>query len=232
MKEAFKTIVGGRSANSSLSGSFPRGIEILLKKAAVDQDFEEVLLRSPDEAAQLISLELEASEKNILAHTPKNALQAMIRHTHVHRGQVQAFRTMSASLMLAALVAMSSVSCDSTGSDIKNDGGSAPFDVPQVQDGIRVSTARMQTIQAALEQYKEDHDGEYLSTTEWEDSNNPLKEYVNTVELYDAWNSRFHYEGAEQDGHLSNYRLESYGPDGVDSDDDIPCPIEPEKHSW
>jgi hypothetical protein len=222
MKEAFKTIVGGRSANSSISGSFPRGIEILLKKAAVDQDFEEVLLRSPDEAAQLISLELEASEKNILAHTP-----------HVHRSQMRAFKTMSASLMLAALVAMSSINCnDIVGNDTKEVGGAAPFDVVNDDEGIAISTGRMQVIQTALEQYKDDHAGEYVSTTEWEDPNNPLKEYVNIIELYDAWNSLFHYEGVEQDGHLSNYRLESYGPDRVDSDDDIPCPIEPEKHCW
>ncbi len=71
MRDAFKTIVGGRSADSLPAGNSRRGIEILLKKASVDEDFARVLLESPEDAARLISLELQESERRILANTPE-----------------------------------------------------------------------------------------------------------------------------------------------------------------
>ena len=44
MRDAFKTIVGGRSTDNLPAGNSRRGIEILLKKASVDEDFAKVLV--------------------------------------------------------------------------------------------------------------------------------------------------------------------------------------------
>ena len=52
------TIVGGRPPGSGHPvGQIPRGIEVLLKKAAVDGKFRELLLRAPSQAAETIGLE-------------------------------------------------------------------------------------------------------------------------------------------------------------------------------
>ena len=225
MRDAFKTIVGGRSADNRPAGNSPRGIEILLKKASVDEDFAKVLLESPEEAARLISLDLQDSERRILLNTPRGTLQTMIRHTTVKRHQLSAFKTLSASLMLAAILAIGSTACDCDNSGQQTLGITA-YDAPtSVQ-------AKMAALQEALEAYKADHNLSYPTTPEWNSSNNPLKQYVNTNELYDPWNNAFRYESIEQDGHVINYRLKSCGPDGMDSDDDVQCPIDPDQHSW
>ena len=76
MRDAFKTIVGGRSGNTNPSDNSPHGIEVLLKKASLDGDFARVLLQSPDEAARLIGLDLQDSERRILANTPASTLMS------------------------------------------------------------------------------------------------------------------------------------------------------------
>ena len=61
------TIVGGRPPGSGQPiGPIPRGIEILLKKAAVDTEFREILLDDPNQAAAAIELELEPVESAML----------------------------------------------------------------------------------------------------------------------------------------------------------------------
>jgi len=214
MRDAFKTIVGGRSADSKPAANSPRGIEILLKKASVDGDFANVLLESPEEAARLISLDLHDSERRILLNTPSSTLQTMIRHTTVKRQQLSAFKTMSAALMLAAVLAVSSLgsACDS---------GSTPSKGISADDPAMVYP-NLVTLQAALESYAADHDGFFVSTADWYGPNNPVTEYLRTMP-YDPWANPYHYEGVEQDGRVVDYRLQSYGPDGVDSEDDIEC---------
>jgi hypothetical protein len=224
MRDAFKTIVGGRSADNAPAGNSPRGIEILLKKASVDEDFAKALLESPEEAARLISLDLLDSERRILLNTPRSTLQAMIRSTTVKRHQLGAFKTLSASLMLAAVLALGSTGCDCDNSNQTL--GITAYDVPASVE------AKMASLQQALEAYRVDHHLSYPKTAEWNGPANPLKEYVTTNELYDPWNNAFRYEGVEQDGHVINYRLKSCGPDGLDSDDDVRCPIDPDQHSW
>jgi len=224
VKDIFKTIVGGRSADNRPEGNSPRGIEILLKKASVDADFAGVLLTSPEEAARLISLGLQDSERKILLNTPRATLETMIRHTTVKRHQLGAFRTLSASLMLAAVLAVGSTACDCDDSGPTL--GITAYDAPASV------AAKMGSLQQALEAYKADHNLSYPKTAEWNSSNSPLKEYVTTNELYDPWNNAFRYESIEQDGHVINYRLKSCGPDGMDSEDDVRCPIDPDQHSW
>jgi hypothetical protein len=225
MRDAFKTIVGGRSVDNKPMGNSPRGMEILLKKAAVDEDFAKILLESPEDAARLISLKLHNSERRILLNTPRDTLQTMIRHTTVKRHQLSAFKTLSASLMLAAIVAIGSTGCECD-SESQQTYGATAYDAPTSAE------VKMVALQEALEAYKADHNLSYPRTAEWNGSSNPLKQYVNTNELYDPWNNAFRYESVEQDGHVINYRLKSCGPDGMDSDDDVQCPIDPDQHSW
>jgi hypothetical protein len=224
MRDAFKTIVGGRSGDSSQGGNSPRGIEILLKKASVDKDFARLLLESREEAARLISLELNDSERKILLNTPTGTLQTMIRNTTVKRHQLSAFKTMSASVMLAAILAVGSTGCDCD--DSGKTLGTTAYDAPASVE------RRMASLQQALEAYKEDHGLTYPKTAEWNGPVNPLKDYVTTNELYDPWNNAFRYESVEKDSHVVNYRLKSCGPDGMDSDDDVQCPVDPDQHGW
>ena len=61
------TIVGGRPPGSGQSvGPIPRGIEILVKKAAVDLEFKQVLLAKRADAAAEIGLELDPAEAMML----------------------------------------------------------------------------------------------------------------------------------------------------------------------
>lgn len=225
MRAAFKTIVGGRYSDNRPVGNSPRGIEILLKKASVDEDFAKVLLESPEDAAQLISLDLHDAEKKILAHIPKPTLHAMIRNTTVKSHQLSAFKTLSASLMLAAILAIGSTGCECE-TESPRTLGIRGTDVP-----TSVET-KMATLQQALETYRAEHNLSYPTTAEWNGSDHPLKHYVNTIELYDPWSNAFRYESIEQDGQVVNYRLKSRGPDGLDSDDDVQCPVDPDQHSW
>jgi len=67
----------------------PRGIEVLVKKAAVDPEFKALLLAKRAEAANSIGLALEPSEVAILMSIQADQLQAMISKTKVnpkHRG--------------------------------------------------------------------------------------------------------------------------------------------------
>ncbi|MCK5198183.1 MAG: hypothetical protein KAR21_07525 [Spirochaetales bacterium] len=83
MNDERRTIVGGRSRSDRLIRNFPRGIEILLKKASVDSEFRKSLLNNPSAAARSISLDLKPVEINILNNTPKSVLQKMITNTRV-----------------------------------------------------------------------------------------------------------------------------------------------------
>jgi len=218
VRDAFKTIVGGRSGNTHPPGNSPHGIEVLLKKASLDGDFAVVLLQSPDEAARLIGLDLQDSERRILANTPASTLQTMIRHTKVPRQQLSAFKTMSAVLMLAAVVAVSSLAsaCDIGCTPVKTKGITAD-DTAAVYPGLVV-------LQAALESYAADHDGSFITTSDWNSADNPVTAYLRTSsQLYDPWANPYHYEGIEQDSRVEDYLLQSYGPDGIDSEDDIEC---------
>jgi hypothetical protein len=228
MKDKFKTIVGGRSGQKTDTGPFPRGIEILIKKASCDRKFKRALLRDPLSAAELISLELSEIEKNIIRGISKSILKTMIKETSVKKQQKNAFLSKSASVMLSALLA-GDISCEVF--EEAQPTGIDPYDGPS-DELIEITINRMQTIQDALENYKNDNDGNYVSTADWYSDNHPLKEYLENSYLYDSWYRAFHYEGIEEGGKIANYLLESYGPDGTESEDDIACPVDTEQHSW
>ena len=98
------TIVGGRPPGSGQPiGPIPRGIEILLKKAAVDAEFRELLLADPNRATATIELTLEDVEQAMLQTIPKEQLAAIIDQTEVPEPYRRIFLGTAAASMLTLL---------------------------------------------------------------------------------------------------------------------------------
>jgi len=118
------TIVGGRPPGSGQSvGAIPRGIEVLVKKASVDDDFKTLLLRKRARAAEAIGLKLDPSEAMMLAAVPRSQLETIIAQTSVPREHRRVFLGRAAVAMLAAIGVTTA--------------GCLPADYPPVTDGIR-----------------------------------------------------------------------------------------------
>ena len=81
----------------------PRGIEVLVKKAAIDPEFNEVLLKERSGAAKEIELALEPSEVAMIDAVPERQLEAIIARTTVEPKQRQAFLGSVAAVMIVAL---------------------------------------------------------------------------------------------------------------------------------
>jgi len=125
------TIVGGRPPGSGQKlGDIPRGIEVLVKKAAVDPAFKELLLSQRAKAAEEIELQLEPAEVIMLRATPAEHLEAIIDRTTVPQEHRRVFLGRAATAMLAVL-GLSQVGCES-----HTVTGIAPDEVPPVE-GIR-----------------------------------------------------------------------------------------------
>jgi acyl carrier protein len=100
------TIVGGRPPGSGQPvGDIPRGIEVLVKKAAVDAEFKALLLSRRAAAAEQIGLTLQPAEAMMLAVAPAAQLEAIIARTSVPGEHRRAFLGQAAAVMLAALAA-------------------------------------------------------------------------------------------------------------------------------
>ena len=98
------TIVGGRPPGSGKPmGNVPRGIEVLLKKAAIDPQFRELLLSDSESAAKSIALELTPVEQAMLQNIPVGQLAVIIDQTQVPQQQRRAFLGKSAKVMLLVL---------------------------------------------------------------------------------------------------------------------------------
>jgi len=98
------TIVGGRPPGPGKPvGPIPRGIEVLIKKAAVDPAFRRLLLETRDEAAREIDLVLDPAEAMMLKAAPAAQLEAIIAQTRVHPSVLPAFLGRAAAVMLVAL---------------------------------------------------------------------------------------------------------------------------------
>jgi hypothetical protein len=93
-------------AASRASGG--RGVDVLLKKAAVDAAFRKLLLEKRGAAAQAIGLELDAAEAAIIDAVPESQLDAVIARTAVSPKIRPAFLGYAAGVMLAALAATTS----------------------------------------------------------------------------------------------------------------------------
>jgi hypothetical protein len=97
------TIVGGRPPGPGKGvGAVPRGIEVLIKKAAVDPGFKALLLAERSAAAAEIGLELSETETAMLDRVPGAQLEAIIANTSVSPRLRPAFMGRAA-VMLAAL---------------------------------------------------------------------------------------------------------------------------------
>lgn len=106
------TIVGGRPPGAGRGvGDIPRGMEVLLKKAAVDPEFRELLLEQRDKAAETIGLSLIPMEELMLRAIPHEQLAGMIDRTRVDPARRNAFLGKAAAVMLAALSA-TTLGCD------------------------------------------------------------------------------------------------------------------------
>jgi hypothetical protein len=93
-----------RKAINLLRG-IPRGVEVLIKKAAVDPAFKKTLLAKRSRAADDIALNLEPAEAAMLDAVPEEQLRAIIGRTKVSPNLRPAFLGAVAAAMLAALAA-------------------------------------------------------------------------------------------------------------------------------
>jgi len=96
-------------------GPIPRGIEVLVKKAAVDPDFKQILMERRAKAADEIGLKLEPTEATMLAAVPAKQLETLIANTKVSEVSRAAFLGRAATVMLAALGAVAVQGCSTRG---------------------------------------------------------------------------------------------------------------------
>lgn len=98
------TIVGGRPPGSGVPlGSVPRGVEILIQKAAVDPDFKALLIEKRSAAAAEIELTLQPAEAAMLDNVPAEQLEAIIAGTKVPE---KTRRALLGTVTVAALAAL------------------------------------------------------------------------------------------------------------------------------
>jgi len=98
------TIVGGRPPGSGVPlGPVPRGVEILIQKAAVDPDFKALLLEKRSAAAPEIGLTLQPAEAAMLDGVPAQQLEAIIARTKVPENMR---RVLLGAMTAAALAAL------------------------------------------------------------------------------------------------------------------------------
>jgi len=127
------TIVGGRPPGSGKKlGDVPRGIEVLIKKAAVDADFKTLLLEKREAAADAIGLKLDPAEVLMLKAAPAVQLETVIAQTDVPNEHRRAFLGHAAAAMLAA-IGVTAYGCDSGGADK----GVRPDEPGKKTEGIR-----------------------------------------------------------------------------------------------
>jgi hypothetical protein len=86
-----------------MNKDIPRGIEVLVKKAAVDPEFKALLLDERWGAAAEIGLELSDAEATMFDAVPAEQLEAIIANTEVSPKLRPVFLGRAAAVMLAAL---------------------------------------------------------------------------------------------------------------------------------
>ena len=93
-----------------MTTDIPRGIEVLVKKASVDAEFEKLLLAKRSSAAEAIGLDLTPGEVAMLDTVPQVQLETIIARTVVEPKHRLASLGCAAAAMLLALSAVSG--CD------------------------------------------------------------------------------------------------------------------------
>lgn len=220
----FRTIVGGRASGGASSGQFPRGIELLLKKAKADSEFYRFFVDAPLAAARTLEVELTPTEARILEAMPRGTLETAVLHTAIpveHVPLIRSARTSAALAMALAFIATAPVAASA-----------GQMESPAViEESVQVVVDRLRALQEGLDNYREAH-GEYPSTLQWLTSDHPLEGWVPRAYLFDPWYRPFRYEGVISGGQVVGYRLQSLGPDPDDPDDNVPPPIDPDRHSF
>jgi hypothetical protein len=98
------TIVGGQpSDHKSRAGGVPRGMEALIKKAAVDPEFRQMLLEKRADAASEIDLELTDVEAGMLNSIPHAQTEQIVDKTTVPKEHRRVFLGKVGAAMLAVL---------------------------------------------------------------------------------------------------------------------------------
>ncbi len=116
------TIVGGRPPGCGTKvGDIPRGIEVLVKKAAVDAEFKAVLIDLRADAAKAIDLALDPAEAAMLRAIPASQLEAIVSSTRVDAKLRPALLGKAAAVMIAALGA-GGIGCGPMTVDLDGDG--------------------------------------------------------------------------------------------------------------
>jgi hypothetical protein len=106
-----------------MNKDIPRGVEVLVKKAAVDPVFKSLLMAKRSGAAAEIGLELNEAEAAMLDGVPAVHLESTIANTTVSPKIRPAFTGRVAAVMLAALgVGIAGAGCG----DDDDEGGTGP----------------------------------------------------------------------------------------------------------
>ncbi|MBI3038800.1 hypothetical protein HYY75_07105 [bacterium] len=104
------TIVGGRPMGEVNKGKgIPRGMELLLKRAAVDELFRSELFEKRSKVADDLGIPLDQSERMMLDQIPGNQLSAIIGATKVPDSQKRTLIGASTAAMLALLAQLTFV---------------------------------------------------------------------------------------------------------------------------
>jgi hypothetical protein len=99
---ATTTIVGGRPPGGHCgSGTIPIGIEVLIKKAAVDPHFKAALIEKRAAAASAIHLSLTTAETMLINSAPAEQLACIIANTTVASSERQVFLGADVAAMMA-----------------------------------------------------------------------------------------------------------------------------------
>ncbi len=85
------------------ASDLPCGIEVLIKKAAVDAEFRRLLLDRRADAAKAIDLALDPAEAAMLDVIPASQLEAIVSSTRVDAKLRPALLGKAAAVMIAAL---------------------------------------------------------------------------------------------------------------------------------
>lgn len=221
----FPTIVGGRASGPEHPPAFPRGMELLLKKAKADPEFRTLFLTSPMAAARRLGLSLSETESKILQSMPRNALDTAVKHIRLPKAHIPVFRAArNAGTLMAALALTVVMPPEVAAAGI--------YEEPYVfVDSRRLAADKMAAVQEALEDYRRTF-GEYPTTMRWLLDDSPLGDLLPKVAIHDPWYQRFRYEGLVTDGRILGYRLESVGADLDSAEDNVACPMDPDVHSF
>jgi hypothetical protein len=122
----------------------PRGLEVLIKKAAVDAAFKNILFEKRADAAAAIGLKLTSAEEAVLAAVPLPQLEGIVAHTRISPKLRPAFLGYAAGVMLAALGAVT-VSCDVTFGNQPDRPDEPPAGPPGIFDPSENATKQRET---------------------------------------------------------------------------------------